>query len=205
MFSAFFENGAALFTIPAILGTLFFLLRMGLMAAGAAGGDADFDAGGDLDVAADVDAMDADVDAVDVDGATDAFKFVSVQSIAGFVMGFGWGGLIGRLTLEWDMLSSAALGVGGGLLTAWILVWVFRLIYSLQSSGNISISDTVGHEGRVYATVPARGEGRGQVQVVVNQRARLYNAVTEGDSITTGDAVRVVRVNGDNTLTVIRA
>ena len=62
--------------------------------------------------------------------------------------------------------------------------------------------DAVGTEGTVYTNVPAKGDGRGQVRVVVNLRARIYNAVSDGDAIVTSSSVRIVRVNEDHTLTV---
>jgi hypothetical protein len=46
------------------------------------------------------------------------------------------------------------------------------------------------------------GDGRGQVRVVVDERARIYNAVSDGDAIVTSSSVRIVRANDDNTLTV---
>jgi hypothetical protein len=75
-------------------------------------------------------------------------------------------------------------------------------MYDLQSSGNVRLDDAVGIEGQVYANVPAGGEGRGQVRVVMGDRARIYNAVSDGGAIKTGSRIRVVRVNEDRTLTV---
>lgn len=201
MFEAFFESNTLLFTIPALVGTFFFLLRTVLMLVGGLG-DADFDTDMDIDIDVDVD-VDADIDASDIADSTHAFNILSIQGIAGFIMGFGWGGLIGKITLEWDILTSSFLGIAGGLAMAWILVWMFRLIYSLQSSGNVLIDDAIGKEGTVYAQIPIQGQGRGQVQVVINERSRIYNAVTEGQEIPTHSRIRVTRVNDDNTLTVI--
>ena len=44
----------------------------------------------------------------------------------------------------------------------------------------------------------------GQVRVVVDERARIYNAVAAGEELTTKTRVRVTAVNNDNTLTVTR-
>ena len=193
MLGGLFQQEALFFTVPAVLGTTVFLIRLGLMAIG---GFADGVDGVDVD--ADVD-LGAEVEGGD---STQAFELLSVQSIAAFLMGFGWGGVGGLLGFDWSfpmsMLTGAAFGVG----LVWLLGLLMKAMYDLQSSGNIRIQDAVGAQGRVYTNVPAKGDGRGQVRVVVNQRARIYNAVSDGDAIVTNSDVRIVRVNEDHPLTV---
>lgn len=199
MLGGLFEQNVLLFTIPAMLGTAVFLLKLGLMAFAGIGGDFDADAP-DLDID-----LDADVDlGADVEGgdSTEAFTLLSLQSIAVFLMGFGWGGVAGRLGLGWDLTPSLALGAGFGAAMVWLLGMLMKAVYDLRSSGNIRIADAAGAQGTVYTNVPARGEGRGQVRVVINDRARIYNAVAVGEAIKTSTAVRVVQVNEDQTLTV---
>lgn len=205
MLGGLFHTDALLFTIPALLGTMVFLIRMGLMAIGGIGEGVD--GAGDMDVAVDFD-VDADVDlGADVEGgdSTHAFTLLSVQSVGAFLMGFGWGGLGGLLGFEWALPMSLLLGIGFGAGMVWLLTLLMKAMYDLSSSGNVHIQDTVGVQGVVYANVPAQGDGRGQVRVVVNERARIYNAVSDGEAILTNSSVRIVRVNDDHTLTVTSA
>ncbi len=193
MLGGLFQQEALFFTIPAVLGTTVFLIRLGLMAIGGfADGVDGVDVDADVDVGAHIEGGDS----------TDAFELLSVQSIAAFLMGFGWGGVGGLVGFDWSfpmsMLTGAAFGAG----LVWLLGLLMKAMYDLQSSGNIRIQDAVGAQGRVYTNVPAKGDGRGQVRVVVNQRARIYNAVSDGDAIVTNSDVRIVRVNEDHTLTV---
>ena len=81
---------------------------------------------------------------------------------------------------------------------------MLRAMNELQASGNISIRTALGCEGDVYVTVPSDGVG-GQVRVTLDSRQRIYNAVTRGEDLATGTRVKVVNVNDDNTLTVVRA
>ncbi len=192
MLQALFDQEALLFTLPALLGTAAFLVRLGFMAIGGIG-DADVDTGIDVD---------ADLGEADAADSTDAFNLLSVQSVAAFLMGFGWGGLGGLLGFEWTFPMSLLLGVAFGAGLVWLLGLLMKAMYDLQSSGNINIHDAIGVEGVVYTNVPALGAGRGQVRVVVNERARIYNAVSDGEAIVTSSAIRVVRVNEDQTLTV---
>ena len=194
-----FGHGAAWFGVPAVLGTFFFLLRLGLMMMG---GDGDMDTDIDADVDVDVD-MDADVhDGLD---GTDAFQVLSFQTIATFLMGFGWGGLGGYGGAGWGAGISVLAGIAAGSGMVWLLAKLLKLIYGFQSSGTVSIRDSLGTEGQVYAQIPGRREGRGQVRLVIGERQRYYNAVTDDDAIQTKSRVRVIEVNDDNTITVAKA
>ena len=195
MLDRLFSQETMLFTIPALLGTGVFLLKMGMMALGGFGADVDADADVDVDVDADSDGSDS----------TDAFKLLSIQSIAAFLMGFGWGGVSGIIGLDWGLGLSLLLGVGFGVALMWLLGLLMKAVYGLQSSGNIRIDDAIGLQGTVYAQIPAKGDGKGQVRLVIENRARMYNAASEGESISTNTAVRVTHVNDDNTLTVTTA
>ena len=193
-----FQQEALLFTVPAVIGTAVFLVKLGLMALGADHGDVDADVDVDIAVGDDID-LGSDVEASD---STAAFTLVSIQSVAAFLMGFGWGGVGGLIGFDWSFPMSLLLGVAFGAALVWLMGILMKAMYDLQSSGNLNVQDAVGSEGVVYANVPAKGGGRGQVRVVIDERARIYNAVSEGDPIETGGRVRVVRVNDDRTLTV---
>jgi hypothetical protein len=138
-----------LFTVPALLGTAVFLVRLGLMTI--VGLDHDVDVPHDVDIPHDV-AIDAqgDVDLghdVESGDSTEAFKLLSIQSVAAFLMGFGWGGVGGLLGFEWSFPMSLLVGVGFGLVLVWLLGILMKAMYDLQSSGNVRVEDAVGTEG----------------------------------------------------------
>lgn len=201
----FFGNNAAWFSVPAFIGTVFFTLRLGLMLLGGDGhGDAD------LHVDTDFGHVDADLGHVDADlghegHSGSAFQVLSVQSVAAFMMGFGWGGLGGLKGAGWDPTTSLAFGVALGAGMVWLLAKLFEAVYRLQSSGNIRIDAALGTEGSVYVAIPPHREGRGRVRLVIGNRERFYNAVTDDDTIASKVRVRVTSVNDDNTITVTRA
>jgi membrane protein implicated in regulation of membrane protease activity len=198
MLQALFDSDMLLFTLPAVLGTLVFLLRLGLMTVGGFDHDVDVPHDIDVDVSGDVD-LGHDVEAGD---STAAFRLLSIQSIAAFLMGFGWGGIGAIFGFDWPVPAALITGAAFGLALVWLLGMLMKAMYDLQSSGNVRISDAVGAEGQVYANIPAADDGRGQVRVVIDDRARIYNAVSSGGEIKTGARVRVLRVNQDRTLTV---
>jgi hypothetical protein len=197
-----FGHGAAWFGVPAVLGTFFFLLRLGLMMMGG-DGDMDTDIDADVDVDMDMD-VDADVDADAHHGldATDAFQVLSFQTVATFLMGFGWAGLGGLRGAGWSAGMSVLFGLAAGSGMVWILAKLLKLVYGFQSSGTVSIRDALGTEGQVYFQIPGNREGRGQVRLVIGDRQRYFNAVTDDEAIESKSRVRVVGINDDNTVTV---
>jgi hypothetical protein len=208
MTELFFGGGAGWFTWPALIGTVFFVLRMGFMLAGG-------DAGGHGDLHVDLGHADlhVDVDAADVDGSDvhhgdsdTAFQILSLQTIAAFLMGLGWGGLGGLKGFGWGLPASTLVGLATGAGMVWLLARLLRLIYGFQSSGNVPLYEALQVEGSVYVAIPEAKTGRGRVRLIVNNRERFYSAVTEGAALEPHAPVRVVSVNDeDNTVTVTRA
>ncbi|MFK7959842.1 MAG: NfeD family protein [Phycisphaerales bacterium] len=200
------------FTIPALVGTIFFIVRLAMATMGIEFGDgADGDAGGlDLDFSG-ADAGDGagpstTDDAMDHAETSSVFKFISIQTVTAFAMGFGLGGLMALHTFGLTIVPALGVAIGVGAAFSWLIVWLFKLMYSMESSGNISIKEAWDAEGIAAAGIPPTDSGTGRVRVVIGDRQRTYAARTdESDAISMGDRVRVVRINRDNTVTVVRA
>lgn len=189
-----FGGGAAWFSVPALLGTGVFLIRLLLMMIGAghdgdaAGHDADFHSNGHAHG--------------DAHGQHAIMAVVSIQGLAAFAMGFGWSGLAAFQGLKWGMIPSMALGVGGGLSFAIVFAALMTTTRKLASSGNIDFSKSVGLDAEVYATIPAKGSGRGQVRIVVDGRQRILQAMSSDTEYSTGTRVRVLEAKADNSVVV---
>lgn len=182
-----FGPGAVWFGVPAVLGTFFFALRLGTMFLGGA----DADVGADADIP-DLDTIDGDGDG---ESSNETFKVLSIQSIAAFLMGFGWGGLGAFRGNGWSLTLSAVVGTACGLAMMFLLGRLLVFVYGLQSSGTLAVYHALESEGTVYARVPARGSGIGRVRVVIGDRARYYKAITDGEELPRNARVRVVEVD----------
>ncbi|MBX3362180.1 MAG: NfeD family protein [Phycisphaeraceae bacterium] len=193
MLDMFISGQAAWFGVPAVAGTLIFILKLVLMFVG----------GETMELDTDIDSPSDG--ALDGSESTGAFKALSLQSIAAFCMGFGWGGLGVYHGLNAGIMMSIVGAIGGGVLMVWVLAMLLRGLLALQSDGTASMRSAMGVEGDVYVTVPSAGAGRGQVRIVVSGRQRIVNAITEGEALPTSARVRVVKVNGDNTVLVVPA
>ena len=189
-----FDQPAVWFSVPAIVGTAVFALRLTLMLVAGDSGEGALEIDGDVE-------FDIGDGGEHLDPGY-SFELLSVQAIAAFLMGFGWAGLGGLNGAGWGVTACIASGVVGGSSMTWVLAMLLRWMYSLESTGNVSIQMALGVEGEVYANLPTRGEGHGQVRVVVDNRQRIYNAVSDGDAVSTGSRVKVTEVNSDRTLTV---
>ena len=181
---ALLEQGAdaAFYFVMAAVGTLLFLFRLGFAIFGA-------DADGDVDVDLEAD-------------STGAFQVFSVLSILAFFMGAGWMGLACRIDWGLGRLPSALAAAGFGflmMLAASGLAWGAR---RLNREVTYDLGTAVGHTARVYLTIPASGEGLGQVEVSVSGRRKVIQAASRGAEIAAFSDVKVVDVRDDEVLIV---
>ena len=184
----------------AVAGTVLFVVRLILQFLGS--GAVHHDIGGPVDV--------AQTDVGTADGGDGcghdaylSFKLLSFQGLTAFFMMFGWVGLAMTRQSGQGPVVSVAAAIAAGLVTVWIISWMFRKAGSLQSSGTIDLRNAVGHEAEIYLTIPAAGIGK--AQVTIQERMRIYNAVSKDKSeIKTGQRVRVTEVTPQEVLVVER-
>jgi hypothetical protein len=190
MMETFFGGVAAWFTVPAVLGTLYFAIQMVFQGMGA---DTDLDADFNPDIPHDT--------------VGHEMKIISLQTLSAFCMGAGWIGLASYRLLDLSPGMSSLVALIAGAAVGWMLVALLRAMLRLQNSGNIELTDTVGLTGEVYIEIPESGRGSGRVKLVVREHMREFHAVQAGEvAIPTGAQVRIAGSNpGSNTLTVERA
>lgn len=204
MLDLIFSNNGAWFAVPALLGTLVFVLRVAMMLLGMAGHDLHLDFGHDVGHGGVGHSGTGAAHATDSHGdSSHAFTVLSIQSVAAFLMGFGWGGVASLNGSHWSWPVSVVIAIMCGVAMVWVLGLLLKGVHDLQSSGTMPIASALGAEGDVYVSVPPRGQGLGQVRVVVQERQRIYNAVSDTGPVPTQARIRVVGINDDNTLTVM--
>ncbi len=165
--------------------TVLFLLKLGLLSLG---------------LGKDVDATLAEVDGADQLGGKDsvsAFSFLSSQSILAFLMGFGWLALAAKvewnLTIVWVLPVAGIFGFLMMLMTALIGWWITKL----EQVGRSNRWSLVGSQAKVYLTVPARGQGEGQIELVLDGARRIVRAINaDAEPIPSFSEVVVVSVEG---------
>ncbi|MBR5703430.1 MAG: NfeD family protein [Bacteroidales bacterium] len=155
-------------------------------------------------VGADMDSnTDFDMDATDISGDLGGgINLYTFRNFINFILGFGWTAIL----LKDSVKSKAVLIIIAtlvGIALVAIVMYLFRLLAKMQASGNIDVNTmAVGCTGKVYLTIPGERKGVGKVQISINNSVREYEALTDGDTIKTDTAIKVVEVINDNTLLV---
>ena len=86
-----------------------------------------------------------------------------------------------------------------------LLSIIFKSLMKLQSSGNIVLSKAVGMPAQVYLKVPGKGKGAGKVTVLIQERFREYDAITDDEEdIPSGSQVRITGIVSGDTLKIER-
>ncbi len=133
------------------------------------------------------------------DGHTDGAEvglFTLKGVIAFFAIG-GWCGLganMGGLHIACVLVITIAtgtvslLGVGA----------LYRLLFKLQCSGTMQLSNAIGKTAEVYLTIPAEEKGAGKINLNLQERYTEVDARTKcSRDLKTGEIVKVVDKEGD--------
>ena len=179
---------ATVYFVLALVATALFLIKLGFQFFF-----------GDLD-------GDIDVDFDDADGAhadsTGAFTFFSVLSLLAFFMGVGWMGLACRVSWGFGGAVSAAAATAFGLALMMLSSGLMYAVRQMSETARYETSTAIGTTAKVYLTIPARGEGQGQVEVTVSGRRKVMPAVSTSASIPAFSAVKITGVRDDEVFIV---
>lgn len=181
--------------------SLIFIIQSIMTFIGAAGGS-DFDINSDVDTDFSADSADLSVDSDTPSHPSTGMGLLTFRNFVNFFLGFGWTAiLLGPEVKSTALLLFVSVMVGVGLVA--IVMLLFKWVSSMQESGNIDVfKSAVDCQGKVYLTIPGNREGFGKVQITINNAVREYEALTDGDTLKTGTAIRVVEVIDSNTLLV---
>ena len=138
----------------------------------------------------------------DLDALVDGSGHVSLHGISGFFTLFGIVGLYLN-SQGYGVLVSSTGGIGAGGMMFLAVSRIIAAMRKLESSGNITVDQTVGAKGSVYAEILS-GES-GAVTIFIGDRERRYDAVTdEPTGLKTGDLIEVNEVISGSLLKVTK-
>ncbi len=107
--------------------------------------------------------------------------WLSLRSLTGFLLGFGWTGFV--LSQAGGTVGESVMGgMIGGLVMFFLIVFLMRMIYSLRSDGTLRYDSLVGMPALVYVTIPPCGESGGQVKVAHPSQLLFLPAIQSGDT-----------------------
>ncbi|WP_420610588.1 hypothetical protein [Candidatus Poriferisodalis sp.] len=141
----------------------------------------------------------ADVDIGDDDPSS---GFLSIRTLTAFSFAFGWTGVLMKQADRSTALS-VGVAIAAGLAVFLAVGFLWRSFAKLGESGSIDYQSAVGVHGTVYLTVAANRSKPGKVEVMVQGRLRVINALTESDeSLPAQTAITVVGVVDPSTVLV---
>jgi len=135
-------------------------------------------------------------------GEGGASGIFSIRTIGAFFAGFGWAGAAmlqgghgtGAATFVATLSGSAFLGV---------VIYLMSYLHSLRQEGTLNYSNAIGNVGNVYLPIPPKRKGMGQVEVMVQGRLRIVQALSDNDKkIGNRVAVRVTDTIDEQTILV---
>jgi magnesium-transporting ATPase (P-type) len=181
-----FDKVIWIITIPV---TVIFILEMILTFVG-------MDSGSDIETDFDLDA------ANDVTQAP--FELFTFRNFINFLLGFGWTIISFRSTIDnQGILILLGVIVGCALVAA--VMYIFVSLTKMAESGNMDIRNAIDKTGQVYLTIPAKKNGSGKVHINIQGTLRELDAITLGESIVSGQYVRVIDISKNNMLLVVPA
>jgi hypothetical protein len=142
-------------------------------------------------------------DAIDDHHLVPPFKFITLHSLSGFLMMFGFSGLACITQLDLSRPQAVGWAFLMGLIVMALTSVIVRGFLRLQAQGAVfSIEKTIGLVGTVYQTIPERGQGK--IQVIVGGITRELLAQSHyQECIDSFSTVKIVRVIDYQTVEVI--
>ena len=147
---------------------------------------------------------------MDSDGGLDAdadpndsypFQLFSFRNLINFLLGFSWSAVVFYHTFN-NLIVLTLLSTFFGLFIITVIMFIFYQLSKMEQSGNIAIEETVGLNGNVYLVIAGHRQQQGKVQLSVRGSIREYNAITDGETIKTGELIVVEKVLEGNILLV---
>ena len=149
----------------------------------------------------DMDGLDADMEVSDV-GEGGASGILSIRTIGAFFTGFGWSGAA-MLQAGHGTGAATFVGIVVGSIFMALIFYLMAYLHSLRQEGTINYANAVGKIGSVYLPVPPHRKGMGQIEVLVQGRLKIVQAITDNDKkIGNRVAVRVTELVDEQTILV---
>ena len=144
-----------------------------------------------------------DADMGDAGEHASGIRLLSSRTVVAFFVGFGWTGVIASREGVGDPAATALSAVLVGGLFAAVILYLMRFLHTLRHSGTLDYRNALGEVGTVYLPVPAQMAGTGRIQVRVQGRLKVIEALTRHPQrIANGSRVRVVDLVDEGTLVV---
>jgi hypothetical protein len=131
------------------------------------------------------------------------FKWMTKQTVTGFLMFFGWVGLTCKREFLMSTPASVVFAVSGGLIAVFATAFIFKMAKKLRSPGAVfKIEDAIGKEAFVYQRIPKNGLGK--ITISLNHQTHEIEAMAlNNEEISSFTQVQIVNKMDDKILIVV--
>lgn len=113
------------------------------------------------------------------DGSTtDSVKVLSLRILVAFFVGFGWMGVLAQRQ-QLPGGTTVLMAAGSGLVFMLLMFATMRMLMTMRHDGSLRYENAIGHQGKVYVTIPPARAGVGQIEVMLQGRLITADAVTD--------------------------
>ncbi|MFT4175432.1 MAG: hypothetical protein QM627_02140 [Luteolibacter sp.] len=145
--------------------------------------------------------MDQDYD-LDPGDHSSGLSFFSIRGVTAFFVGFGWMGVV-MLKAGHGLPLAITAGSLVGLALMCAIFLMMKSMLRLQSSGTLDYGNAVGQIGNVYVTIPPNQQSGGQIEILLQGRLIMADALSRGaEPLRPGTKIKVIEKIGHSTLVV---
>jgi hypothetical protein len=131
------------------------------------------------------------------------FKWLTKQTVTGFLMFFGWVGLTCKREFVMSNIASASCACLGGLVAVVVTAFIFKMAKKLHSPGAVfRLEDAIGKDAYVYQRIPKNGLGK--ISISLNNQTHEIDAMAmTHEEISSFTQVQIVKKMDDKILIVV--
>ena len=113
-------------------------------------------------------------------GEGGASGIFSIRTVGAFFAGFGWAGAA-MLQAGYNTGAATFVATITGSVFLGIVIYLMSYLHSLRQEGTLDYKNAIGNVGNVYLPIPPKRKGMGQVEVMVQGRLRIVQALSDSD------------------------
>jgi len=148
------------------------------------------------------DGIDADFDG-NLDHADAPFQLFSFRNLINFLLGLSWTGIsFFKVIDNKPLLIALSVAVGIGFILLFFVI--IRQIQKLAEDNTFKIESTLDKSGSVYLRIPANRSGNGKIHVSIHGSFKEIDAITDGELLESGAAIRIIKTINQNLVLVER-
>lgn len=137
----------------------------------------------------------------DFSGDHGSLQFFNFRNFINFFLGFGWSLIALNDTISNRFILITVSCIIGIILVA-VVMSLFYGLSKMSQSGSLELKNAIGKVAEVYLTIPSSQSGIGKVHIKIQGSLRELDAMATGQSIPTGQLVKVTNVINDDLLLV---